>query len=153
MNTAKFKIAKGNLLIVDDEPDLLKSLKTILGDCANTIFTACDGNEALKVVAQEEIHCIISDINMPAMNGIEFLTILRKNGNQVPFIIYTSYGNHDLLRKASSLGVFDFLDKPNIKNLEEVVRKGLESGFDKKHQIESELDDKIKNELLKKLDE
>ncbi len=122
---------KGNLLIVDDEPLLLKSLKANLEEYADNIFTAENGVEAMDIVSREEIHCIICDINMPQMNGVEVIKRLREMGNDVPFIFYTGHGNRDLMFEAIKYGAFDFLDKPLLNGLEEVIAQGMKNGFNK----------------------
>ena len=63
-----------SLLIVDDEPNVLKSLKRLLLDTDYRIFTAESGEEGLKVFEENEINVVISDYRMPGMNGVEFLS-------------------------------------------------------------------------------
>jgi two-component system, NtrC family, response regulator AtoC len=122
-------VGKGNLLIVDDEPLLLKRLKMNLEEYADQIFTAKDGVEALEIFAREEIHCIICDINMPRMNGVEVIKEIRRQKSEVPFIFYTGHGHHGLMMEAAKYGAFDFLNKPDLDGLEEVISRGLELGF------------------------
>lgn len=119
---------KGNLLIVDDEPLLLQRLKFNLEEYADKIFTAKNGIEALKVLAQETIHCVVCDINMPMMNGVEVLKNIRELKHTTPFIFYTGHGNKELMMEAARYGAFDFLDKPTLQGLEEVVELGLKQG-------------------------
>ena len=120
---------KGNLLIVDDEPLLLKNLKISLEDYADTIFTASNGLEALEIYNKENIHCIICDINMPLMNGVEVIKKIREMGSNVPFIFYTGHRNPELMFEAVKYGAFDFLDKPHFEGLEEVISRGMKDGF------------------------
>lgn len=122
-------MSKGNLLIVDDEPLILKNLKITLEDYADNIFMAANGIEALEIESQEEIHCIICDINMPKMNGVEVIINLRAKGKDVPVIFYTGHGNQALMIEAAKHGAFDFLDKPNLDGLEDVVSRGMKQGF------------------------
>ena len=131
---------KGNLLIVDDEAIILKTLKYNLSEYADAIYTAENGIEAIKRLAEYEIHCVICDINMPKMNGVEVIKDIRKNGNDVPFIFYTGHGNHELMMEAAKYGAFDFLDKPNLDGLEEVISRGLKEGFGEKKGIETNED-------------
>lgn len=119
---------QGNLLIVDDEPLLLQTLEATLEDCAGRIFVAGDGQAALDLLDLETIHCILCDINMPRMNGVEVLKALRKQGNNVPFIFFTAHGNRDLMLEAAKYGAFDFLDKPFLAGLDQVVERGLKVG-------------------------
>lgn len=121
-------MAKGNLLIVDDEEMLVRMLKDTLSMYADQVFTAQDGVIALDIVNKNEVHCIICDINMPNMNGVEVLKNLRKVNNDVPFIFFTGHGNHSLMVEAAKYGAFDFLDKPFYEGLEDVVKRGLVVG-------------------------
>lgn len=123
---------KGHLLIVDDEHSIVENLQINLEDAADKIFTASDGLEALQILAKEKIHCVICDIRMPHMNGVELLQEIRKRGLEVPFIFYTGHGNIELMKEAANYGAFDFLDKPFLDGLLEVVTCGLKHGFDRK---------------------
>jgi len=124
-------MSKGNLLIVDDEPFILKTLKFSLGDLADNIFTAENGKEALVVIEQNKVHCIVCDINMPIMNGVDVIKKLREMNNDVPFIFYTGHGNNQLMLEAVKYGAFDFLNKPELDGIEEVVTNGLLAGTKK----------------------
>lgn len=141
---------KGNLLIVDDEPIILKGLKANLEDYADEIHTAENGLEALKQFEEHEIHCVICDINMPKMNGVELVKKVRQNKNNVPFIFYTAFGTDDLMMEAVKYGAFDFLEKPNLDGLEEVLSRGLKEGFKRKEGI-MESDDSYISEYQKLL--
>lgn len=120
---------KGNLLIVDDETLIVNNLKLTLEDYADKIYTASNGFEAIKILEENTIHCVICDINMPKMNGVELIKNIRLKGNQVPFIFYTGHGNHELMLEVAKYGAFDFLSKPDMDGLEEVISNGLKVGF------------------------
>ncbi len=120
---------KGNLLIVDDEPLLLKRLKMNLQEYADIVFTAPDGIEALEILKKEKIHCVICDVNMPRMNGVEVIKRIRSEKNDVPFIFYTGHGNQEMMLEVAKYGAFDFFNKPNFDGLEEVIARGLKEGF------------------------
>lgn len=145
---------KGNLLLVDDEALLLKRLKANLEDYADSIFLASDGIEALEVLSKESIHCVICDINMPRMNGVEVIKKLREQANNVPFVFYTGHGNNELMLEAAKYGAFDFLNKPSLDGIEEVVERGLKMGSTNSI-INADSDAEIMSEyqkLLKSLD-
>ncbi len=133
-------MGKGNLLIVDDEPFIIKGLRSNLEDYADEIFTANNGVEALEILGKELIHCVICDINMPKMNGVEVIKKIRANGNEVPFIFYTAHGNNDLMIEAAKYGAYDFLNKPNLDGLEDVISRGLKCGFDRQNKLEKSED-------------
>lgn len=120
---------KGNLLIVDDEPMLLDALQEKLQKHCDHTFTAEDATKALILLSKEEIHCIICDINMPRMTGVEMLRIMRERGLETPLIFFTGHGNPELMLEAAKYGAFDFLDKPNMTGLDEVVLRGLKHGL------------------------
>lgn len=119
----------GNLLIVDDEPVLLKQMKANLEDVADQIFVASNGEDALHVLKAEKVHCVVCDINMPKMNGLEMVRRLRAGGNKLPVIFYSGHGDDALRLEASQFGSFDFLDKPDLIGLETVVARGLRAGM------------------------
>lgn len=126
-------MSKGNLLIVDDEPLTLKNLKLHLENHADTIFTASNGLEALQILETQSVHCVICDINMPKMNGVDVIRNLRAKNNPIPFIFYSGHGNHELMLEAAKHGAFDFLNKPDLEGLEEVIYRGLKEGFEHTH--------------------
>lgn len=128
----------GNLLIIDDEPLILKTLEKILEESAAKIFTAERGAAGIDILNREEIHCVICDINMPGMNGVQVVQAIRASGNNVPFIFYTGHGNRELMIEAVKYGVFDFLNKPDLEGLEEVVTRGLKMGFHQKYSEEQD---------------
>lgn len=120
---------KGNLLLVDDEEHILQPLVYILGEYADELFTASNGQDALDLIEKNEIHCIVCDINMPVLNGVDVIKQVRDKNNEVPFIFYTAHGSEELMMEAAKYGAFDFLDKPNMDGLEEVVEKALKVGI------------------------
>lgn len=122
---------KGNLLLIDDETLLLERTALLLEDIADTVYTASSGKEGLKILDTKEIHCIICDINMPEMNGVEVLENIRKTNTEIPFIFYTGHGSRELMKKAVKLGAFDFIDKPFLEGLEGIASAGLNVGIGK----------------------
>lgn len=114
---------KGNLLLVDDELALAETMKELLEEEAQLIFTAENGVEALKILERECIDCIVSDIKMPVMDGIKFFHETRKIGKQVPFIFFTGHGTEDLKEQVALLGATDLLTKPNFTLLELAIRR------------------------------
>jgi len=122
-------MSKGNLLLVDDETLLLERLELWLGDLADKVYTAENGLQALDVLEKNQIHCVVCDINMPKMNGVEVIKKVRELNNPVPIIFYTGHGNDELMLEVSKYGAFDFLNKPDMDGLEEVVTLGLKAGM------------------------
>lgn len=122
-----------NLLIIDDEALLVENMKFLLTPHATRIYTGKNGQEGLSVLDSEEIHCVICDITMPVMNGVEFIKEVRAKNYDVPVIFYSAYGTHEMMMEVSKYGAFDFLKKPDFQDLELVVARGLAEGFKRKN--------------------
>ncbi|OQA54471.1 MAG: putative diguanylate cyclase [Euryarchaeota archaeon ADurb.Bin294] len=101
-----------SVLYVDDEPDLLDLGKIFLeriGDFRVTIATGV--NEALSAMEGSEFETIISDYQMPGMDGIGFLKHLRSHGNKIPFILFTGRGREEVAIEALNNGADFYLQK------------------------------------------
>ena len=125
------EIKLGNLLIVDDEEMILERVEMLLEDVADEIYCAVNGKEALELILRKEIHCILCDINMPVMNGIELIKEVRSRDIDTPFIFYTGHGSREHMMEVVKYGAFDFLNKPALENIEDVVVRGLAAGTGK----------------------
>ena len=122
------KETKGNLLIVDDELEIINELKELLANQADQIFSATDGAEALDILDEERIDCIVSDIRMPDMDGVEFLKELYELKKHRPFIFFTAYGSSTLEESLKDYGCYAMVDKPDIDDLSTIVERGLYFG-------------------------
>ncbi|MBT4760601.1 MAG: response regulator [Bdellovibrionaceae bacterium] len=115
-----------NILIVDDEAGILDILEEFLGDISNNTFRASNGIEALAVLEKEDVKLIISDINMPELDGLGFLGQLKEKNINTPVIIVSGYADKKMLNDAWRLGAYDFIEKPlESANLLEVVSSAL----------------------------
>ena len=133
LDTAKNEDAlKGwKILVVDDEPDQLVFISTILEDNGATIFKANDGDQALEMARKENPHLITLDLAMPGKDGIEVFTILRNDDllRQIPVCIITGQPEMRKLiyEKPGITKPEGYLDKPvNEAILLKGVRKILE---------------------------
>lgn len=102
----------GQLLIVDDETGIVEVLEKILAPTAKEIDTASNGREALEKIKTGKFDAVLSDINMPEMDGLELLARVREMQNEIPFVFLSGYGDQEKMRRALRLGATDFLDKP-----------------------------------------
>ena len=78
-----------NILVVDDDKEIVKAIEIYLGKENYNIFQAYDGEQALKVIQENEIHLVILDVMMPKKDGIETLSEIRKDKN-IPVIILSA---------------------------------------------------------------
>lgn len=125
-------MATTKILVVDDEPDVelliqQKFAKQLKAKEIEFVF-ASNGTEALKVLYQDpEIHVILTDINMPEMDGLVLLSHLQDLNRIYKAVIISAYGDISNIRKAMSRGASDFITKPiDFKDLEVTIFNAIE---------------------------
>jgi two-component system nitrogen regulation response regulator NtrX len=101
-----------SVLIVDDEPSILKTLGDLLLDEGFEVITAANGYEALKLIEKESPDLVLLDIWMPGIDGIQTLKEIKKENPYIQVIIITGHGNIETAVKATKLGAFDLIEKP-----------------------------------------
>lgn len=117
------------ILIVDDEPDLLSGLKRSFAKRLPDVevLTAKGGNEALDILAQQEVSLVLMDIMMGDMTGLEVLDHIHSNDPEQTVILMTGYGTIELAVDAIRRGAWDFVTKPlELDSLTRILHKGLE---------------------------
>lgn len=113
------------LLVVDDEPILLKGLKFSLEQEEYAIETAIDGEDALKKFNQDEFDLVVLDIMLPKLDGISVCRQIRETSN-VPIIMLTAKGDDDSKIAGLEAGADDYLTKPfNILELKARIKAVL----------------------------
>ncbi|HEY9613475.1 response regulator [Allocoleopsis sp.] len=148
------------ILVVDDEPDLeslirQKFRKKIRHNELQFVF-AHDGVEALsKLQTEPDIDMVLTDINMPGMDGLALLTKLAEQYPTIKAVILSAYGDIENIRKAMNLGAFDFLTKPiDFQDLEITTNKTLQHVQQVKEALQKDrLAQQAQAELLKNLQE
>jgi EAL domain-containing protein (putative c-di-GMP-specific phosphodiesterase class I) len=103
---------RGRVLVVDDERDLLDVLATMLADAGWQVDTAGNGREALTLVDANRFEVILSDIDMPGMNGVELLREIRGRDLDVPVLLITGHPRVDTAVEALEHGALRYLRKP-----------------------------------------
>lgn len=105
-----------NLLLVDDDPSLLKLLGMRLSSEGFKVTTAESGPEALKILQKEKLDLVISDLRMDEMDGMALFDEIQKVHPNIPVIILTAHGSIPDAVAATQRGVFSFLTKPVDKD-------------------------------------
>ncbi|MHC2580495.1 class 3 adenylate cyclase [Bradyrhizobium diazoefficiens] len=119
------------ILFVDDEPDLealiLQKFRRQIRDGLLTLMFARDGLEALQALEQNpHVDMVVSDINMPRMDGLSLLAKLQEAEDKKSTIIVSAYGDMSNIRIAMNRGAFDFLTKPiDFADLEATIQKTI----------------------------
>ena len=111
------------ILIVEDEPSLLKIMYNKFTVEGYIVLKANNGKEGLKLALKEKPHLILLDIDLPIMNGLEMLKDLRKHKDckNTEVIIITNYENSDMVADTMLLGVHEYLVKSDWR-LEDIVK-------------------------------
>jgi UDP-3-O-acyl N-acetylglucosamine deacetylase len=105
-------MAKGHILIVDDEASIVHALKGILVDEGFDVMHAQDGEAALRLIQEQPVDLVLLDIWMPGMDGIQTLQRIKALQSSVCIIVMSGHGNIETAVKATRLGAFDYLEKP-----------------------------------------
>ena len=125
---------KNQILIIDDDNAICQLLEKLLEKEYNVI-TKNDGMSAMQWLTQGNLpDLIISDIEMPNINGEEFIANLKSSGffNEVPFIVITGYSSKEQKLKCMRLGVHDYFEKPfNPTDLVFSIEVGLKHSLKK----------------------
>lgn len=98
---------------VDDDPAMVDLTATYLERVRDDIevSTATSGREALETIETESVDCVVSDYDMPTMNGLDLLEAVRGFDSDLPFILFTGKGSEEIASEAITAGVTDYLQK------------------------------------------
>lgn len=120
------------IFVVDDEPGVLKALSLTLKQLKDTTVVAFESaGQCLLRLAVGDCDMIITDVNMPDMDGIEMLKEVRKQRPALPVLLITGYGDIPMAVKALKLGAADFIEKPlDEEFFLSVVKDTLEDSYD-----------------------
>lgn len=112
------------ILVVDDEENARTALSRILTRDGHQVAAAANGQQALEYLRDNDVDLIITDMNMPIMNGITFLRELNRTLPASNVIMVTAYGEVESYLEAMNLGAFEYINKPlKIDELNNVIAK------------------------------
>jgi DNA-binding NtrC family response regulator len=103
---------KGEVLIVDDEPNALKVLSSILKAEGYGVLESMDVEGAIRIMSKEYVDAVITDLEMPGKNGIQFFEFIEENYPDIPVIFITAYGTVESAVSAMTRGVLYYFIKP-----------------------------------------
>ena len=153
-------LANEPIIIVEDDVDLVVTLKELLQEFEVPVQTYTDPREALAQIRVQTPSLIFSDINMQGMTGLELAREVRKNSLTIPFVLLTGFGTKEAAVQALSLGVNDLLDKPvEAEKLLNLTHKILSQRFEflkrEREEIEAILDSFVEEglDLMRGIDE
>ena len=102
----------GRVLVVDDDPDTVDLLTTILSDAGYEVIAAFTGGDGLMVLEVESPDVILLDLQMPGLHGMDVLRRLRMARPEIPVIIVSGQGDAELARATLRRGAVDYIRKP-----------------------------------------
>jgi DNA-binding NtrC family response regulator len=119
---------KQKILIVDDNPDITRLLERLIGNTLQLeILTAGSAEAALRILKENTVNCLLADMKMPGMDGMELLRHIKAHDASLPVIIMTAYGAIETAVEAMKEGAYDFITKPfEEERLLHTVRRALE---------------------------
>src|SRR5213595_1151359 len=120
-------VAKPCLLVVDDEPDLIQSVKDLLR-FEYKVLGATRASEGLRIMAAENVQIVMSDQRMPEMTGVEFLSSLRNTHPDTVRLLFTAYADLTAVIDAINQGsVYRYIAKPwEAEDLKTTLRQAYE---------------------------
>ena len=113
------------LMAVDDSATVRKVLKSTFSNAGYDVIEAVDGNEAIQKLAEKSVDIIVTDLNMPNMNGVDLITEVRNRpGNRfLPIVMLTSEKQSDMKKAGKSAGASGWITKPfKPENLLSIVK-------------------------------
>lgn len=114
------------ILAVDDEPSMLRLLEISLRQAGYQPLTARDGREALEVIQAQKVDCVVTDLHMPRMDGLQLLKEIRKTDTELPVIIVTAQGEIKSAIEAMKSGASDYILRPfDLEELELAIKRAL----------------------------
>src|SRR6266478_1647217 len=101
-----------SILIVDDEPGIRDTLRGVMEDEGFAVEAVATGEECLSALEKRAFSCVLLDVWLPGIDGLETLRRLRAAGSDAAVVIISGHGNVETAVKATKLGAFDFIEKP-----------------------------------------
>src|SRR6516165_1907702 len=122
---------KGTVHIIDDDEALRESLAFLLRTARVEVATHSSAAAFLEKISDANLNCVITDVRMSGMSGIDLLKRLRELKVNVPVIVITGHGDVPLAVEAMKIGAIDFLEKPFD---DEVMLASVRSALDRQEQ-------------------
>src|SRR5438067_2791135 len=115
-----------SILIVDDERGIRETLRAVLEDEGFETEAVASGEECLKAGDRRAFGCVLLDVWLPGIDGLETLSLMRERGADAAVVMISGHGNIETAVRSTTLGAFDFIEKPlSIEKTVLTVRNAL----------------------------
>ncbi|MEJ2053639.1 MAG: sigma-54 dependent transcriptional regulator [Calditrichaceae bacterium] len=112
------------ILLIDDEPNQIISIKSFLKRRNFIIFTANSGNEGLEILQNNRVDMVLSDFRMPDMNGLDVVKAVKQFNPEIPVVVITAFSDTKDAVQVMKEGAFDYLSKPiDLDEVEILIQK------------------------------
>jgi len=115
------------ILIVEDEPKMRRLLELNLGEDGFSTLAAGDAETGLKLLRENAVDLVVTDLKLPGMNGLEFLQAIKRQNATLPVVVMTAFGTVETAVEAMKAGASDYVLKPfSLSEMRMVIRKELD---------------------------
>jgi DNA-binding NtrC family response regulator len=138
---------KTRILVLDDEADMLRGFGKLLEAQGHQAYLVSNAESAVKVLEENEIDIVFTDLLMPEIDGLQVLEIVQKYNKSIPVIIFSAYGTVDRAVIAMKAGAFDFIEKPfDSERVELVIQRAMNhvNLYRERNNLLNQLEEKFK---------
>ena len=119
----------GRVMVVDDHPQVRQSMADVLGEAGHVVDRCSSAPEALRVLEQKSYECIVTDLKMPGMSGLEFIVQIEQRRLDTQVVMVTAYASVSSAVEAMRHGAFDYIEKPfQADQLSRLVAQAIRHG-------------------------
>jgi FixJ family two-component response regulator len=108
----KIALSAPVISVIDDDASVRAAADNFLSSHGYEVHTFASGKDFLQSARLEDSSCVVADVQMPGMSGLELLTIIRQRGIDTPFFFITAFPNESVRARAAKAGADGLLDKP-----------------------------------------
>ncbi|MEX2176797.1 MAG: sigma-54 dependent transcriptional regulator [Pirellulaceae bacterium] len=124
-----FPDAIGRILVVDDNPRARQSMADALAAAGHDVVASASAIEGLKLTDKQDFEVVITDLQMPGMDGLAFIRALSERGCEAQIVMVTAFASVASAVEAMRYGAFDYIEKPfDVEQLEQLVARALRHG-------------------------
>src|SRR5271165_6098512 len=118
------------ILIVEDEAKMRRLLELNLGEDGFSTLSAGDAEAGLKLLREDSVDLVVTDLKLPGMNGLEFLQAIKRQNAALPVVVMTAFGTVETAVEAMKAGASDYVLKPfSLTEMRMVIHKELTSAI------------------------
>ncbi len=126
---SQFPDVVGRVLVVDDNPRARQSMADALATCGHEVVATSSAIEALKITSEQTFDVIITDLQMPGMDGLALIRTLAERKSEAQVVMVTAFASVTSAVEAMRYGAFDYIEKPfDVEQLEQLVARALRHG-------------------------